>query len=190
MTSNRRVDPERQKAMERHVVPEINVIYRVALAMTRNPSDAEDLVQETLLRAFRAIDRFDGRHPRAWLLTILRNANINRLRKHRLEFPSPNGTDGTEQTQPEPADERGPEVVVVDEAFDSSVAEAFNALPRKYRDVVGLVDIDGLSYGECATALGIPLGTVMSRLHRARAKMKKRLVLEGAIGRRWTNENL
>jgi len=180
-------DAERHEAMERYVVPELDVMYRVALALTRNPADAEDLVQETLLRAFRAIERFDGKHARAWLLTILRNANINRVRKHRLELPT---SEASSHASIEPADVRGPEVVVVDEAFDSIVAEAFNALPHKFRDVVGLVDIDGLSYAECAIALRIPVGTVMSRLHRARARMKKRLELEGMIGRRWTNESL
>lgn len=176
----------RRQGMERHVVPEIGVIYRVALAMTRNAADAEDLVQETLLRAYRAIDRFDGKHRRAWLLTILRNANINRMRKQRLEFPLAE----SEAQNLELADDRGPEVVVVDESFDPIVADAFNALPRKFRDVVGLVDIDGLSYEECALALAIPVGTVMSRLHRARMKMKKRLEFEGTIGGRWTNESL
>lgn len=187
MTPDRSELSERLQAMERHVVPEINVIYRVALAMTRHPAEAEDLVQETLLRAYRAISRFDGRHPRAWLLTILRNANINRMRKQRLEFPL---CESEAQSNPEPADERGPEVIVVDESFDSAVADAFNALPRKFRDVVGLIDIDGLSYAECAMALAIPVGTVMSRLHRARMKMKKRLEIDETIGKRWTNENL
>lgn len=180
-------DARRHERMEHYVIPEIAVMYRVALALTRNPPDAEDLVQETLLRAYRAIDRFDGKHARAWLLTILRNTNINRARKHRLEFPM---GDSASQPTREPVDERGPESIVVDESFDSAVADAFNSLPRKFRDVVGLVDIDGLSYAECAEALEIPVGTVMSRLHRARTKMKKRLEFDGAIGRGWGNESL
>lgn len=72
------IDP--QEAFARYVLPEIDVLYRVARSITRHDADAEDLVQDTMLRAFRSIDRFDGRHPRAWLLTIMRNAQINRVR--------------------------------------------------------------------------------------------------------------
>ncbi|MGH4024005.1 MAG: sigma factor, partial [Pseudonocardiaceae bacterium] len=72
------VELGRHKAFAEYVLPEVDVLYRVACALTSQPADAEDLVQETLLRAFRFIDRFDGQHPRAWLLTILRNAEHNR----------------------------------------------------------------------------------------------------------------
>ena len=72
-----------EAAFARYVLPEVDVLYRVALSITRNKADAEDLVQDTMLRAFRAIERFDGRHPRAWLLTIMRNAQINRVRRRR-----------------------------------------------------------------------------------------------------------
>ena len=74
---------KQHSAFDEHVVPQIEVLYRVALAMTGQPADAEDLVQDTLVRAFRAIDGFDGAHPRAWLLTILRNTHINRGRRRR-----------------------------------------------------------------------------------------------------------
>ncbi len=72
-----------EAAFARHVLPQVDVLSRVALSITRNPPDAEDLVQDTMLRAFRSIGRFDGRHPRAWLLTIMRNAQINRVRRRR-----------------------------------------------------------------------------------------------------------
>ena len=71
-----------------YVVPELDVLYRVAYSITRNKTDAEDLVQDTMLRAYRAIERFDGRYPRAWLLTIMRNAQINRVRRKRPELLS------------------------------------------------------------------------------------------------------
>ena len=73
-------------AFARYVTPELDVLYRVALSITRKPADAEDLVQDTLLRAYRSIERFDGRYPRAWLLTIMRNAQINRVRRKRPEL--------------------------------------------------------------------------------------------------------
>ena len=73
-------------AFAQHVLPEIDVLHRVALSLTRNAADAEDVVQETLIRAYRSIERFDGRHPRAWLLTILRNTHINRNRRRRPEL--------------------------------------------------------------------------------------------------------
>ena len=77
------MDISRGTAFERYVLPELDVLLRVARSLTHNAADAEDLVQETLIRAHRSIDRFDGRHPRAWLLTILRNANVNRARRRR-----------------------------------------------------------------------------------------------------------
>jgi len=126
----------------------------------------------------KAIDTFDGRYPRAWLLTILRNTNINRARQARPEvladLASPEA--GLEPV----ADPRqAPENIVVDEAFDGKVADAFHALPEKFRVVVEAVDMDGLSYAEASSLLSIPAGTVMSRLHRGRLRMRKELISEG-----------
>lgn len=169
-------------AFARYVEPEVPVLYRVALTMTGQPADAEDLVQDTLVRAYRAIDRFDGAHPRAWLLTILRNTHRNRLR---TRIPSLlRGTDheNTLLDRSDPA--CSAEDVVVDAQFESVVAEALAALPAMHRVVVQLVDIDGLTYAEAAHALGIPRGTVMSRLHRARARIRTRLVDTGLVPHR------
>lgn len=158
-------------AFDKHVVPEIELLYRVALAMTRKPADAEDLVQDTLLRAYRSIDRFDGRHPRAWLLTILRNAHSNRSRKKLPQLLADPGViadrDGRNLASAET-----PESLFMDQTFDATVATAFESLPQKFRDVVQLVDIEALSYAEAADRLEIPVGTVMSRLHRARSKIR------------------
>jgi RNA polymerase sigma-70 factor (ECF subfamily) len=160
------------------VLPELDVLLRVALALTRNHADAEDLVQDTLLRAYRAIERFDGEHPRAWLLTILRNANINRNRRQRPSLlADPQSALAKLASTADGSDD--PERLVVDERFDGAVAAAFGALPERFRRVVELVDIDGLSYEEAATVLSIPVGTVMSRLHRARARMKRQLTSAG-----------
>lgn len=160
------------------MLPEVDVMYRVGLSITRNPADAEDLVQDTMLRAYRSIDRFDGRHPRAWLLTILRNAQINRVRRRRPELLA-----DPDETMPRIADTAAgagsADLPLLDRTFDTAVEAAFIELGDSFRQVVEMVDLNGLSYQETADALGIPVGTVMSRLHRARRRMRKRLEAQG-----------
>ena len=153
-------DAERARLFEELVVPETDVLWRVALSITRNRADAEDVVQETLLRAFRSLGTFDGRYPRAWLLTILRNAERNRHLGPRTE-----------------SDEV--EVSAEQHEFTDFVAQAVEQLPDGFREVVELVDINGLSYQEAADVLGVPIGTVMSRLHRARRRLREALVPAG-----------
>jgi RNA polymerase sigma-70 factor (ECF subfamily) len=170
-----------QEAFARYVVPEIEVLLRVALSRTRNAADAEDLVQDTLLRAYRAIGRFDGSHPRAWLLTILRNAQVNRIRRRRpslLRDP-----DAGQRAQDARDAQPSAEAIVIGEAFDATVEDAVTSLPGRFRQVVELVDIDGLSYQEAAQVLGVPIGTVMSRLHRARQRIRTRLIAAGLVPR-------
>lgn len=156
------------------VVPEIEVLLRVANTLTRHHAEAEDLVQDTLLRAFRAIDGFDGRHPRAWLLTILRNTHINRHRKQR-----PDLLDDPDATMATLADTtttgETPEGLVVGATFDAVVEDALAHLPDEFRRTIELVDIQGLTYAEAAGMLGVPAGTVMSRIHRARHRIRDRL---------------
>ena len=174
---------ESNAAFARYVVPEIDVLYRVALMLVDRPADAEDLVQDALLRAYRGLSNFDGRHPRAWLLTILRNAHRNRGRRRRpdlLRDPESYGAGGTADSSP------GPEALVVDGALDAAVASAVETLPPKMRRLVELVDVDGLSYEEAAAALGVPVGTVMSRLPRARSRIRERLAANQVVPRRTT----
>ena len=165
-------------AFDQYVMPEIDVLYRVARSITRNPTDAEDLVQDTMLRAYRAVGRFDGRHPRAWLLTIMRNAQVNRVRRKRPELLR-DPDSAMELLADESGTDAGPEDLVIGAEFDVAVEQAFRRLPDKFREVVELVDIQGLAYQETADLLGIPVGTVMSRLHRARARIRKELVASG-----------
>jgi RNA polymerase sigma-70 factor (ECF subfamily) len=172
-------DP-REDAFTVHVLPELDVLLRVAHSLTRHDADAEDLVQETLVRAFGAIERFDGRHPRAWLLTIMRNAHANQLRRHRPERVEPETVLEGIADGPE----RGVEETALAGTFDSAVYTAFRGLPAHYREVVELVDLDGLSYEEAASALGVPVGTVMSRLHRGRRRMREVLEAAGLDARR------
>ncbi|MCU0271208.1 MAG: sigma-70 family RNA polymerase sigma factor [Acidimicrobiales bacterium] len=166
-------------AFARYVLPEVDVLYRVARSLTRHDADAEDLVQDTMLRAFRSIERFDGRHPRAWLLTILRNAQVNRVRRRRpglLDDPD----DGTDRRLADTA--AGPEDLVVQRRFDAVVEDAYLALPEDFRAVIDLVDLAGLSYAEAAAVLEIPQGTVMSRLHRGRKRIREALAAAGVQG--------
>lgn len=157
-----------------YVVPELDVMYRVAQSITRNPTDAEDLVQDTLIRAYRAIERFDGRYPRAWLLTIMRNAQVNRVRRKRPELMrDPDET--MSRVADESPDGADAESQLIDQEFEAPIENALNALPEKFRKVVELVDLNQLSYQEAADALGIPVGTVMSRLHRARRNIRQHL---------------
>ncbi|MEJ1199325.1 MULTISPECIES: RNA polymerase sigma factor [unclassified Streptomyces] len=174
-------DP-RAKAFAAHVLPEVEVLLRVAMTLTSQPADAEDLVQDTLLRAYRAVDRFDGKHPRAWLLTIMRRAEINRHRRRRPHLLDDPDTDLDRLSTTGASGSA--EEIVVGEAFDEVVDEALCALPDKHRQVVQLVDIDGLTYAEAAHLLDVPEGTVMSRLHRARKRIRARLATAGLAPKR------
>jgi RNA polymerase sigma-70 factor (ECF subfamily) len=167
-------------AFERYVLPEIEVLLRVAHSLTRNHAEAEDLVQDTLIRAYRGIDGFDGRHPRAWLLTILRNTHVNRNRRRRPEL----------LRDPEAATDRLVSAAAadridafVDDDLDVEIVRALEALDEPFRRVVELVDIDGLTYAEAAEVLDVPVGTVMSRLHRARSRIRDRLDRAGLAPR-------
>lgn len=176
-----RPDSEPDALFERYVLPELDVLFRVAMSITRNGSDAEDLVQDTLLRAFRSIERFDGRYPRAWLLTILRNAQVNRVRRRRPELLRDPETGDRLLEQQTPHDSA--EHDALQDTFDAEVEVAYSALPDRFRRVVELVDLHGNSYQQAADALGMPVGTVMSRLHRARRRIRDHLDTTGLVVR-------
>lgn len=166
-----RPTPPAAGSFDLFVGPHLPVLLRVAGSLCRNPHDAEDLVQDTLVRAFKGLDGFDGAYPRAWLLTIMRNANMNRHRRQRPSLLHDAG-DLTGE-----ADRRNPtapsaEEVATTRAPAPWIADALQRLSPRHTQVVQLVDVDGLTYDEAAAALGIPAGTVMSRLHRARHRMR------------------
>jgi RNA polymerase sigma-70 factor, ECF subfamily len=166
-------DPAR--AFREHVEPQIEVMLRVALSLTGRRADAEDLVQESLLRAYRAIDRFDGRHPRAWLLTILRHTHVNMHRRRRPDTLADWDLVGDARPAFGAARQQSAEDTVVDGTLDEQLAAAVAALDPGFRAVLVLVDVDDLSYAEAAATLGIPVGTVMSRLSRARRRVREAL---------------
>jgi RNA polymerase sigma-70 factor, ECF subfamily len=154
----------------RHLDP----LYATALRLTRRSVEAEDLVQETVLRAYAAFERFEpGTNCRAWIFRILMNTFINgyrRRRRERLLFDTSRDASVLEQVTRAPG--HGD---VADLALDDEVARALDELPEEYRSVVLLVDVGDLSYREVAHVLGCPLGTVMSRLHRARRALQRKL---------------
>lgn len=168
---------ELRAALFRHFVePEIDALLRVAQTLTGSWADAEDLVQETLIRAYRGIDRFDGAHPRAWLMTILRNANLNSHRRQQPELLDGTGED-LDRHRPAfgaPA-ARSPEDTVTDHVLDAELQCAVDGLDPRFRTVLLLIDVDQLSYAEVGLALGVPIGTVMSRLSRARNRVRNQL---------------
>ena len=165
----------RQQAFRRYVEPEIEVLLRVARTLTGSWADSEDLVQDTLIRAYRAIEGFDGAHPRAWLLTILRNTNHNSHRRQRPDLTA----QITDLDGQRPAfgavTAANPEQTVTDRLLDDPIENALAALDPKFRTVLLLIDVDQLTYAEAAELLGIPVGTVISRLSRARARVRANL---------------
>ncbi|WP_226963571.1 sigma-70 family RNA polymerase sigma factor [Nostocoides sp. F2B08] len=169
------MDDARARAFREHVEPEIEVMLRVALSLTRERADAEDLVQESLIRALRALDSFDGRHPRAWLLTIVRRTHLNMNRRRR---PDPVG-DWDVLGDQRPAFGAGTapsaEQAHLDATLSSRLTDALEDLDPKFRSVVVLVDVHDLSYAEAAAVLDVPVGTVMSRLSRARNRLRAAL---------------
>jgi RNA polymerase sigma-70 factor, ECF subfamily len=174
---SRKESKEGDDGFTRYVIPELDVLMRVARSITGNPTDADDLVQDTLLRAYRAIDKFDGRYPRAWLFTIMRNAQINRVRRKRPELMRDPDTTLAVVANTD-NDAKTPESVVLDQTFDAAVERSLAAIPAQFREAIHLVDIDGLSYNEAAAVLDIPVGTVMSRLHRGRKLIRNDLTTD------------
>jgi len=152
------------------------------LRLSRSPQDAEDLVQETFLNAFRSLDRFEeGTNLRAWLFRILNNAFISQYRR-RKRRPSSSIEDVTEYYLYDHLVEGGaaprtenPEQEVLDRIGDEAVLRALEDLPVEFRQVELLADVEGFSYREIADILNIPIGTVMSRLYRARRRLQKML---------------
>ncbi|MEA2476388.1 MAG: polymerase sigma-70 factor, subfamily, partial [Actinomycetota bacterium] len=162
--------------------PLLDSLYAGALRMTRNPADAEDLVQETMLRAYRSFDRFEaGTNLKAWLFRIMTNAYINTYRKRQRE-PQKVSQDELgdfdlyrELKDHDPRWEVTPEKIVLDSLVDTDIIEAIDDLPEQFRLAVVLSDIEGFSYAEMAEIMDVPMGTVMSRLHRGRKALQKRL---------------
>lgn len=155
---------------ERAVLPHLDAAYNLARWLTRQAEDAEDLVQESYLRAFKSFDTFRGADGRAWILTIVRNTCYTWLGQHRPEEL----TMAFDEELHSPATQASsPEAMLLEGADRELLRKALEELPAEFREAVILRDLEGLSYKEIADVAGIPLGTVMSRLARARKLLEQ-----------------
>ena len=162
----------RRLSFEAEALNHVDALFRVALRFVGNAADADDLVQDTLFRAYQAWDQYElGTNAKGWLITILRHVFINEYRRERRR---------REILQTAPAETEHATVRYMDDVVDDEVLRAIDALPLPYREVVVLRDMEDLHYEEIATMLGVPVGTVKSRLFRAREMLQEKL-LEYAI---------
>ncbi|GIV01702.1 MAG: ECF RNA polymerase sigma factor SigR [Fimbriimonadales bacterium] len=166
---------DKREEFERAVKEVFPAIYSTALRFTRQEEDAQDLTQETLIKAYQAWDRFDGRNLKAWLLRIMTNTYINRVRKQKRGPESVSLEDSVEAMNL-PSQEAPPLEQILERVVDNSLEEAIQSLPDEYRAAIVLSDVEGLSYREVADALGVPVGTVRSRLARGRAMLREKLL--------------
>ena len=191
VTSQPRSAQDDVRRFEEEALVFADPLYGSALRMTRNTADAEDLVQETYLRAFRAWDRFEpGTNLKAWLFKIMTNLFISSYRQRRRE-PITVSTDDTEEFDlyqsllaHDPGVGRSAESIVLEGLVDDDIKQALSNLPESFRMAVLLADVEGFSYREIADMLGVPIGTVMSRLHRGRKALQRALwdkAVEGGL---------
>jgi RNA polymerase sigma-70 factor, ECF subfamily len=169
---------------EREMLPHLDAAYNLARRLLRSGADAEDVAQEALLRAFKYLEGFHGDNAKAWLLSIVRNACYDWIRRR----PRTESMSESEDGLLDPAHERAlaeaghgfpaPDARLIESADRQRVQTALAALPRAYREILVLREIEGLSYREIGVIAAIPIGTVMSRLSRARSLMLEQLSAE------------
>ena len=164
----------------------VDSLYGTALRLTRRPADAEDLVQDTYLKAFRAANQFErGTNLKAWLYTILHNTFRN-MRRHDVRSPVDVDSETVERAADVMAEEHNPEQLLTRDTLDADLQAALDSLPDAFRQAVWLRDVEEFSYADIARIVGVPIGTVMSRISRGRRLLYERLAASRAVatGRR------
>lgn len=171
---------QKQKDFEEEIIPHLDAMYNFALRLTSDPNDAEDLVQDTIVKAYRFFSSYEkGTNAKAWLFRILKNSYINNYRK---KSKQPNQVDYDEVStfyetiRAERTDTSDLEDRMFRELIDDDISNALEELPEDFRTVVLLCDVEGFTYEEIANMLDVPIGTIRSRLHRGRNLLKTQLM--------------
>ncbi|MHB0928127.1 MAG: sigma-70 family RNA polymerase sigma factor [Candidatus Nanopelagicales bacterium] len=174
-------EAQREARFERDALQYLDALYAGAMRFTSNPTEAEDLVQDTMMKAYKAFNQYqDGTNLKAWLFRIMQNTFISDYRKKRRE-PLLTSTDDMEDWQVSRMESNArtalpsAEEVVLDKLPDGDVLDALKALPDEFRTAVYLADVEGFSYAEIAEIMHTPTGTVMSRIHRGRKRLRESL---------------
>ena len=168
------VNEDQRKYFEMTLWPHLRGAYNLARWMLGNAEDAEDVVQDAFVKAYQSMDRFRGEDIRAWVMAIVRNTSLNFIQRRKQKLET-----GWSENLPEPADKTaGPETQLLEQARRDKVRSAIEQLPLEFREALVLREIEGMAYKEIAWVLKVPIGTVMSRLSRARNLLVRELVAE------------
>jgi RNA polymerase sigma-70 factor (ECF subfamily) len=165
-------EPDKLACFEQAVLPHLDSAYNLARWLIRNDQDAQDVVQEACLRALRSFEGFRGGDRRAWLLTIVRNSCYTWLQQNGLQELT---TVFDEEIHTSQEHSRSPEALLLEKADARLVRDALEELPPEFREAIVLRELEGMSYKEIADVAGVPVGTVMSRLARARERLQRQL---------------
>lgn len=191
MSKLTRDEVKKQEDFEKEIIPHLDAMFNFALKLTKDPDEAEDLVQDTVVKAFRFFDSYEmGTNSKAWIFQILKNSFINNYRKqskqpHRVDYDEVSSF--YESIRAERTDTSDLEDLMYREMVDDHVSAALEDLPEDFRTVVLLCDIEEFTYEEAAIMLDVPIGTIRSRLHRGRNLLKTQL-LEYAEKRGFVND--